>query len=61
MNEEGSLWLSEYWHIPINKPLRQKLALLTCAGRGPSMGGNKEAREASFKFSAEFFSKYLKK
>ncbi len=59
MNEEGTLWLSEYWNIPINTPLRQKLALLTCAGRGPSMGGNTEAREASFKFSAEFFTKYL--
>jgi hypothetical protein len=52
--------LSEYWNIPINTPLRQKLALLTCAGRGPSMGGNKEAREASFQFSGEFFTKYLK-
>ena len=61
MNEEGVLWLSEYWNIPINTPIRQKLALLTCAGRGPSMGGNTKAREASFKFSAEFFSKYLKK
>jgi dienelactone hydrolase len=60
MNEEGSLLLSEYWKIPINTPLRQKLALMTCAGRGPSMGGNTEAREASFKFSAEFFTKHLK-
>ena len=59
MNGEGTLWLSEYWQIPINTPLRQKLALLTCADRGPSMGGNTEAREASFKFSAEFFTKYL--
>ena len=61
MNEEGTLWLSEYWQIPINTPMRQKLALLTCAGRGPSMGGNTAAREASFKFSAEFFTKHLKK
>jgi len=60
MNEEGALLLSEYWNIPINTPLRQKLALMTCAGRGPSMGGNAEAREQSFKFSAEFFTKYLK-
>ncbi|MEC7918927.1 MAG: dienelactone hydrolase family protein [Candidatus Neomarinimicrobiota bacterium] len=60
MNEEGTLLLSEYWNIPINTPLRQKLALMTCAGRGPSMGGNAEAREQSFKFSAEFFTKYLK-
>ena len=59
MNEEGTLLLSEYWKIPINTPLRQKLALMTCAGRGPSMGGNTEAREASFKFSAEFFTKHL--
>jgi len=60
MNEEGALLLSEYWNIPINTPLRQKLALMTCAGRGPSMGGNTEAREQSFQFSAEFFTKYLK-
>ena len=60
MNEEGTLLLSEYWNIPINTPLRQKLALMTCAGRGPSMGGNTEAREQSFQFSAEFFTKYLK-
>jgi dienelactone hydrolase len=60
MNEQGTLWLSEYWNIPINTPLRQKLVLLTCAGRGPSMGGNTEAREASFKFSANFFKKNLK-
>ena len=59
MNEEGTLLLSEYWNIPINTPLRQKLALMTCAGRGPSMGGNAEAREKSFQFSAEFFTKYL--
>ena len=59
MNEEGTLWLSEYWQIPINTPMRQKLALLTCAGRGPSMGGNTAAREASFKFSAKFFKKNL--
>ena len=60
MNEEGALLLSEYWNIPINTPLRQKLALMTCAGRGPSMGGNAEAREQSFQFSAKFFTKYLK-
>lgn len=60
MNDEGTLLLSEYWNIPINTPLRQKLALMTCAGRGPSMGGNAEAREQSFQFSAEFFTKYLK-
>ena len=59
MNDEGTLLFSEYWNIPINTPLRQKLALMTCAGRGPSMGGNAEAREQSFQFSAEFFTKYL--
>ena len=60
MNDEGTLLLSEYWNIPINTALRQKLSLMTCAGRGPSMGGNAEAREQSFQFSAEFFTKYLK-
>ena len=56
----GQVYTKKYWKIPINTPLRQKLALMTCAGRGPSMGGNTEAREASFKFSAEFFTNYLK-
>ena len=60
MNEEGALFLSEFWNIPINTPIRQKLALLTCAGRGPTMGGNDEAREQSFKFAAEFFLNHIK-
>lgn len=59
MNDEGVLFLSEFWKIPINSPTMQKLALLTCAGRGPTMGGNDEAREKSFKFAAEFFQKTL--
>ena len=60
MNDQGALFLSEFWNIPINSPTMQKLALLTCAGRGPTMGGNDEAREQSFKFAADFFTKYLK-
>ena len=60
MNDEGTLFLSEFWNIPINSPTMQKLALLTCAGRGPTMGGNDEAREQSFKFAADFFQKNLK-
>ena len=59
MNDKGTLFLSEFWNIPINTPTRQKLALLTCAGRGPTMGGNDGAREKSFKFSADFFQKTL--
>jgi dienelactone hydrolase len=60
MSNEGELYLSEFWNIPINTPLRQKLALLTCAGRGPTMGGNDKAREQSFKFAADFFINHLK-
>lgn len=60
MNDEGALFLSEFWNIPINSPTMQKLALLTCAGRGPTMGGNDDAREKSFKFAADFFKKNLK-
>ena len=59
MNDEGTLFLSEFWKIPINSPTMQELALLTCAGRGPTMGGNEEAREKSFKFAADFFNKNL--
>ena len=39
----------------------QKLALLTCAGRGPTMGGNDDARAKSFKFASDFFKKNLMK
>ncbi|MEK9977242.1 MAG: hypothetical protein VW689_05275, partial [Gammaproteobacteria bacterium] len=60
MNDEGALFLSEFWNIPINTPQRQKLALLTCAGRGPTMGGNDEARKQSFKFAADFFINHLR-
>ena len=59
MNEEGISFLSESWKIPINTPLMQKLALMTCAGRGPSFGGNADAREQSFAFAKEFFTKHL--
>ena len=61
MNDQGELFLSEFWNISINTPIRQKLALLTCAGRGPTMGGSDDAREQSFKFAADFFSKNLMK
>ena len=60
MSNDGELYLSEFWNIPINSPLRQKLALLTCAGRGPTMGGNDEARKQSFKFAADFFINHLR-
>jgi len=40
MNDQGALFLSEFWNIPINTPIRQKLALLTCAGRGTNDGWN---------------------
>ena len=60
MNNEGTIFFSEFWKIPINNPSMQKLALLTCAGRGPIMGGNDVAREKSFKFAADFFTNHLK-
>ena len=60
MSNDGELYLSEFWNIRINTPLRQKLALLTCAGRGPTMGGNDEARKQSFKFAADFFINHLR-
>ena len=52
--------LIEFWQIPINSPTMQKLALLTCAGRGPTMGGNDKARDQSFKFASDFFTNNLK-
>jgi len=59
MNEDGTIYYSENIKLSINQPWKQKLALATCAGRGPTMGTNEEARQQAFAYSAWFFTKHL--
>jgi hypothetical protein len=49
-----------FLNIPMTTPLRQKIGLGLCAGKGPTMGGNPKYRKASFKFANEFMVKHLK-
>ena len=51
--------LTKRLNIPIRSPLMQKISLAFCAKRGPTYGGNVDAKKASFKFSKEFMKKHL--
>jgi hypothetical protein len=48
-----------FLNIPMITPFRQKIALAFCAGRGPTIGGNPEARKASFEFAKGFMKEHL--
>ena len=37
----------------------QKLGLYLCADKGPTMGGNKDARIISKDYAVDFFTKHL--
>ena len=58
MRADGAL-LMNFLNIPMTTPLRQKIALGLCADRGTTIGGNVEARKASFEFARNFMTKYL--
>ena len=58
MRADGAL-LMNFLNIPMITPLRQKIALGLCADRGTTIGGNGEARKASFEFARSFMTKYL--
>ena len=58
MRADGAL-LMNFLNIPMTTPLRQKIALGLCADRGTTIGGNVEARRASFEFARSFMTKYL--
>jgi len=60
MRSDGAL-LMNFLNIPMITPLRQKLALAFCADRGPTIGGNSLAREASFKFARQFMKQHLRR
>lgn len=58
MNNDGTI-LTNRLNLPIRTPLFQKISLACCAKRGPTYGGNTDARNASFKFSREFMKEHL--
>ena len=58
MRGDGAL-LMNFLNIPMITPFRQKIALAFCAGRGPTIGGNAEARKASFEFARNFMTEHI--
>ena len=58
IKDDGTI-LTKRLNIPIRSPLMQKISLAFCAKRGPTYGGNVDAKKASFKFSKEFMKKHL--
>ena len=59
MNDQGEV-LMNFMDIPMTTPLLQKIGLMFCADRGPTFGGNKEARAQSFEFARKFMLKNLR-
>jgi len=63
MNDKGAV-LMNFLNIPMTTPMLQKIGLALCTGgifadRGPTFGGNPDARDKSFDFSKSFMSKHL--
>ena len=58
IRDDGAVLMS-FLNIPMTTPLRQKIGLGLCAGKGPTMGGNPKHREASFKFANQFMVEHL--
>ena len=58
MTRNGSV-LMNFFNIPMTSPLLQKIGLSMCAKRGPTYGGNQNAKIAAFKFSKKFMREHL--
>ncbi|MDP6533540.1 MAG: dienelactone hydrolase family protein [Candidatus Marinimicrobia bacterium] len=58
MRKDGAV-LMNFLDIPMITPIRQKISLACCAGRGPTLGGNPEARTAAFSFARQFIETHL--
>lgn len=58
MRDDGMV-LTKRFNFPIRTPFMQKISLAFCAKKGPTYGGNIEARNASFIFSKEFMRVHL--
>ena len=63
MRDDGAVVMN-FLNIPMTTPFLQKVGLALCtkgifAERGPTFGGNPQAREKSFNFSKDFMQKQL--
>ena len=58
VNSDGDI-LMNYLNIPMTNAFLQKIGFLFCVERGVTIGGNKIARNKSFKFAKEFMQKTL--
>ena len=63
MRDDGAVMMN-FLNIPMTTPTLQKIGLALCtkgifAERGPTFGGNPDARKKSFEFSKEFMGKHL--
>lgn len=58
MRGDGAL-LMNFMDISMTTPLRQKIALAFCAGRGPTFGGHPQSRKAAFEFARTFMAEHL--
>ena len=58
MNEEGAVVMN-FFNIPMVTPFLQKLGVGMCAKRGPTFGGNKDAKIKSLNFAKIFMTEHL--
>ena len=58
IRDDGAV-LMGFMNIAMTTPFRQKIGLGLCAKRGPTMGGNPEARNSSFQFTRKFMTQHL--
>ena len=60
MRDDGAV-LMNFFGVPMDTPLSQKIGLAFCTDRGPTYGGNPRARKSSFKFALDFMTDNLSK
>lgn len=58
LTPEGDV-LMNYLRLPMSNPTMQKLGFLFCVEKGVHIGGNPEARNASFQFAKAFMLEHL--
>ena len=58
LESDGTVKTKDYG-FPLSNSFMQKLGLYLCADKGPTMGGNKDARIKSKDYAVDFFTKHL--
>ena len=58
LESDGTVKTKDYG-FPLSNSFMQKLGLYLCADKGPTMGGNEDARIKSKDYAVDFFTKYL--